>query len=605
MQASNRSLLDWYRRVQYGQIKLPRFQRFEAWDRGKISSLLETVLHDLPLGITLILEVGDEEKFISRRLETAPEGESKVHEHLLDGQQRLTALWRILQNNYNSETYFVYLKEFDNYEGDSEREDLTVHWQGRYTKNGQRYPLWCDDPAECLRRGMVPTELLRPEDIQDEIDTWIEVAMAPSRPTEDFEALEQFHETKKRVNHRILELRSTVKSFNLPYLALPPQTDKTVALNVFINMNTNTKPLSTYDIIVAEVESVMGQSLHDLEMSLDELHPEVGRYSALSDVILTTSALLQGYLPNQRGAWDMDKRALVNNWEPMEAGLNRMADFLRREGIFDKQRLPTNAVLAPIAALYARDVAEHGDKRGKDELLLRRYLWHAFFSDRYENAAASRAFADFNSLKRLMRGETKANGETYTESDIPIFAEHSLAEVEELMTADWPKRTTIRGRGILAVVNRLGAQDFSTGEPLHPQNIGDRHYHHIFPDALLKEAEIKSYLALNCALISDRTNIAIGHKDPLKYLQDRYEWASEDVVRERLQSHLIPVEELANGGYEGLSETEKTEKLRADFETFIRRRAELVHRAVQLLSEGRQLSASVVYEAQDAQEVNR
>jgi hypothetical protein len=34
---------------------------------------------------------------------------TKVLEHLLDGQQRLTALWRVLHNNYEDETYFVYV----------------------------------------------------------------------------------------------------------------------------------------------------------------------------------------------------------------------------------------------------------------------------------------------------------------------------------------------------------------------------------------------------------------------------------------------------------------------------------------------------------------
>ena len=64
---------------------------------------------------------------------------------------------------------------------------------------------------------------------------------------------------------------------------------------------------------------------------------------------------------------------------------------------------------------------------------------------------------------------------------------------------------------------------------------------------------------------------------------------------ERLQSHLIPVEELANGGYEGLSEKEKTEKVKRDFTAFIQKRAELVIKAVSLLAEGRQLSAAEIY----------
>ena len=75
-------------------------------------------------------------------------------------------------------------------------------------------------------------------------------------------------------------------------------------------MNTNSKPLSTYDIIVAEVESVMGQSLHDLEEGLNTRYPDVAKYSPLPNLILNTSALLQGFLPNQRGAWDMDKKKM-------------------------------------------------------------------------------------------------------------------------------------------------------------------------------------------------------------------------------------------------------------------------------------------------------
>jgi len=596
MEARNRRLSDWYGQIKRGEIKLPRFQRFEAWDRQRICSLVETVIHNLPLGITLVLEIGDEEKFVSRFMETAPESGNRVYEHLLDGQQRLTALWRTFHNNYEWESYFVYLKEFDKYENDEDRGDTTIYWRGRYyKKNQEKYPLWCDDPVQCLRRGMIPTSLLKPEDIQTEIDNWIETATNPDEPSDGKEELKAFYDFKKQVSDRIKDLRAIVANYNLPYLSLPPQTDKSVALNVFINMNTNSKPLSTYDIIVAEVENVMGQSLHDLEASLNDRHPEVARYSTLSDLILTTSALLQGHLPNQRGAWDMDKRKLVEYWEKMEDGLRRMANFLKSEGIYDEERLPTNAVLAIIAALCT-EIPASGDKRGQDELLLKKYLWHSFFTDRYENSAATKAYADFLVLRNVIRAERKENGNPCSPDDVPIFRDHKFVEVEELMTGEWPKRASILGRGILAATCRLGALDFSTGERLDLNNIAERHYHHVFPDALLKEAGIDGFLAINCALISDKTNFSIGRKDPVDYLKDRYQWASEAIVQERLQSHLIPVPELANGGYEGLSETAKSEKLKRDFEDFIHKRAELVLRAVKLLAEGRQLSPADVFQ---------
>ena len=86
MEAHNRNLQKWYDRINNGEIKLPRFQRFEAWDKHRISSLLTTVVQGLPLGITLVLEVGDREKFVSRYLATAPKSNSRVFEQLLDGQ---------------------------------------------------------------------------------------------------------------------------------------------------------------------------------------------------------------------------------------------------------------------------------------------------------------------------------------------------------------------------------------------------------------------------------------------------------------------------------------------------------------------------------------
>ena len=46
-------------------------------------------------------------------------------------------------------------------------------------------------------------------------------------------------------------LRERVAHFNLPYLALPATTEADVALKVFVNMNTNSKPLSMFDLTVA------------------------------------------------------------------------------------------------------------------------------------------------------------------------------------------------------------------------------------------------------------------------------------------------------------------------------------------------------------------
>lgn len=586
--------------IKRGEIKLPRFQRHEAWDKGRIASLMRTIAEDLPLGITLVLTVGEEEKFESRYLETAPDSGPRVLEHLLDGQQRLTALWRTLHNNYEHFTYFVYLPEWDKH-GEQDSETLEVYQWGRFMRNGQRYPLWCDRPEDCLKRGLVPTNLLKPEDIQAEIDQWISEATQGQRPSDPNE-LESFFEWKKSISDRVKDLRSTVRNYNLPYLALPSSTHQQTALDVFINMNTNSKPLSTYDIIVAQVESVIGQSLHELQEGLNERQPEVKHYWDLSYLILNSSALLQDKLPNQRGLAEMNKRLLVQNWDKLELGLGSMARFLAGEGILDKQRLPTNAVLAVIAALYP-EIPDRGDARGVAEILLRKYLWSAFFTDRYENSAASKAYQDHQALKRVINGDTKADGTRYTEADVPALNRllHPLATLEELLTVGWPKRDTIRGRGVLAVASRLGARDFATGQVMTRESLAQREYHHLFPAALLAEAGIDGDLSLNCALISGPTNRNIGRKEPLRYLKERYKWVDEGHVNDRLNSHLIPIDELRTGGYEGIpDESTRNERITSDFRAFLQKRGELMVRAAGMLADGRNPTAGQVLEALNA-----
>lgn len=596
--ALDRSLADWFQSIANGQIKLPRFQRHEAWDRNRISSFLNTVVHNLPVGVALVLEVGDDEKFISRYIKTAEENKSfRVTQHLLDGQQRLTAMWRALHNNYEYETYFIHIQELDKHSDDAEADEIDVFARTRYyKKDGRRFPLWCDIPSDCLDRGYIPTHLLRPADIQPEIDDWINQATLNRKPSADeenaFAKLEEYNQFKEILKSHITKLRERVAHFNLPYLSLPTATEKEVALQVFINMNTNSKPLSRYDIIVAEVESATGDSLHDLQQRLIEKCPEASRLYDVSFQILATSALLQDRLPNERGMIDMDKVKMVENWEVMENCIKNMASFLNRQGIYDRQRLPSNAVLGVIAACY-RDIPEHGDFRGKAEILLQRYLWSAFFSDRYENSAASRAHMDYRGLTRLIQLAE------FTEEDlnqIPCLnrAEYPIATAEELQIVDWPKRESIRARAILAVANHLGAYDFADNRHADYESLQHREYHHLYPDALLKEADINSFKALNCALITWKTNRNIGRKDPITYLEERTGWVEKETIEKRLHSHLIPYEELGTSDYSSLPSEERTKLIQEDFNKFLETRAQWISIAAQELSEGRSITAEGV-----------
>lgn len=607
--AQDRQVAIWFQKIENGEIKLPRFQRHQAWDRTRVCSLLDTVTKNLPLGVTLLLNV-DEEQFVSRYLVTAPETGGRVTEHLLDGQQRLTALWRSLHNNYDDSKYFLYVPKYDS-DRDIEigEEDISVFYRNRWIhKNKALMPLWADIPAETFSRGLIPLELLRPGDIAGEYENWVNSAVLPFKPGATIdnyeEKLYEWMNFKSEILNLIRDYRETISHFNLPYLALPAQTSKDTALQVFINMNTNSKPLSQYDIIRAEIEGVKGVSLDDYQNKLNNTYSNIHYYFELPFLILATSALMQDKLPSQRGMWDMKKELVVENWDKMSLGLSKMANFLESQGIYDQSRLPTNAVLAVIAALYTY-IPESLDAKGIAEILLKKYLWSSFFTDRYENAAASGAYSDFIALKNIITNKAKENGIAYLDSDVPVLdrSKHPLSTEDELIRVGWPKRENIRARAIMAVYSKLGAHDFADGSALTRLALteGKRHYHHVFPAALLSEAGVPSDLALNCALITDKTNLNISNKEPFKYLKERYSWVSEEIVNSRLKSHLIPVEELKNGGYLELSSDEKIDKIKIDFENFISRRAKYVARAVSYLAEGRDISANEIISEVESQ----
>lgn len=109
MDARNRSIKDWLTKIRTNQIMLPRFQRFEAWGPNLVTDLLTNIIRELPLGSTLVLGVGDKMPFISREIVSAPKEGDRTNELLLDGQQRITAIWRSLNDTYPDKTYLISL----------------------------------------------------------------------------------------------------------------------------------------------------------------------------------------------------------------------------------------------------------------------------------------------------------------------------------------------------------------------------------------------------------------------------------------------------------------------------------------------------------------
>lgn len=579
MHAHDRFLSEWFNRIRSRQITLPRFQRFVAWGHGEVSGLLTTVLRGLPSGAALILEVGDEEKFKSRTMVDAPESGEKVTEQLLDGQQRLMALWRSLHDKYQDRSYLI---GFEDDPGDGSAKLPFVYGQARWSKSGSRFPIWVDDPRECWSRGFIPITLLRPEDISPEMRQWIATAVGNDR------------EQENKLFDKIIDLRDKVRAFNLPYLALPAKTPKEVALDVFIKMNTSSVHLSTYDIVVALVEEETGKSLHDHVDALNVSVPRASEYADLPGLVLDVVALRQDRIPSQAGYRGIDYARMLNEWEAVVKCIKGMVSFLESESIFDAQRLPSYTAIPILAALWEH-LPTQPDKLGNARHLLRKFLWRAFLTSRYEQSSTSNALQDYRGLRRVLC-------EGAAEDVVPILNQESypLPTKEIVLQADWPKRKTILGRGLLALQIKCGAEDLADGARATVATITSkehpREYHHLFPAATLDAAGIPDeqvFRALNCALVTWRTNRTISDQDPITYLKERADNCTlgEEELKRRLGTHLIPYARLAVD-YNGMSDDERRGRVRNDYDAFLSARAEILAKAAHRACEGKALESS-------------
>lgn len=539
IEARNRPLPDWFTRIRTRQTVLPRFQRFEAWGHESVIQLFNTILQDLPVGALLVLDVGNEEPFISRTIKGGPEAGERVTEHLLDGQQRLTALWRGLHNNYDERTYFLFLTP-----DEETHMPYFVDSIARWKKEGDAKPrpFWANSIKEQWKRRMIPLDLCSPDiSSQQRFREWAKEAI------EDQDERELNSDT-------VTLVRQKFAGFNLPFLSLPVTTKKQTALDVFIKMNTSAAPLSTYDIVVAQVEAGMGKSLHDLVADTRTVCPAITAYYAPEELALYGSALLQGRAPTNATYLAKDfGPQLLANWEKFLTGVSRTADFLEQERVFDSARLPTDVVLPVLVALWA--IAPNGlDAEGRARTILRKYLWRAFFSNRYEKSTNSRALTDSNELTRLVTGKDGATPAIFDDT------QHPLPQQEEIVASGWPVRRDRLARAILAIALKQGGIDLADGSTATRANLAKREYHHLFPVAYLARLGVPDeevYLSLNCALVTWKTNRDISDKEPEHYLAERREGnkLGDAEVKARLASHLIPYDEMVAGDYKAFLKT--------------------------------------------------
>jgi len=582
VQAESKAIKDWLDDVRRGVVRLPRFQRGEVWNASLVSKFIAAVLQKRPLGVFLVLRVDpNKQPFKTQSIAGADNNGEICREHLLDGQQRLMALWRAFEGQYEGYAFYAKFEE----EKDTYAFDEVIH----VITTGKVNRRWIGKPEYEFEKQYIPIPVLKPGGFRLAAD-WTEKA-APDA------------ESRGRLSTFVGKLHSIIEGTQMPFLPMPIETSPEDAIDTFIEVNTSSVRLKPFDIAVAQFEAETSDSLLDLVDEVRRDFPEVVRLelkggigdperkSGIGDLVLKVACVKRDKKPTYSNYKHIIP-TLKRDWQPIRQGLDRAAQILGdEEHIWDARLLPSTVPLRVLAALYPF-IPKSGDERSKAGRLVRKYLWRSFVTDWYARQANDRLFNDFKALKSALQNKTFVVAKGSSTRPVTVF-DVDLPDADALMAEGFPTKAGILKRAILAVSVRKGARDVASDVKISAKNIGKRQHHHIFPVHLLRQhaGGEDPNLALNCMFLDAPTNNDWRNEWPGDYLMERVVQSglkgakARQAIENRLDSHLIP------GGTVMRAKEIRTDKtLGQIYQDFLRERAEMILDAFRTLCEGEELS---------------
>lgn len=545
--------------IKSGKIQLPDFQRGWVWDDEHIRDLLASISLSYPIGTVMLLKTGgDLIRFKARNIEGAPNPQEDAKQLILDGQQRLTALFQVLHSEKVVQTKNARKKPVERW--------YYVHMRKALSPNGDRDEAIMSLPLEKQVknfRGEIVEDYSTPE-------KEYENGLFPLNRVfdnaqwrwgferfwgNDFEKWNLFREFEQEIIHRFM-------SYLLPLILIEETTPKEAVCQVFEKVNTGGVTLTVFELLTASFAA----EEYPLRDDWRSRHSHLKKHPVLQNVestdFLQAIALLVTYTrrkqafvagiseDNAPGISCKRKDILKLNvqeyqeWaEKLTHGFERTARFLHRQKIFTARDLPYRTQVVPLAAIMTL-LGDEADKDGVQGKIAEWY-WCGVLGELYGSAVESRFARDLPEVVEWVRGA----GTTPKTVDDANFVPDRLYTLRTRNSAAY--------KGIQALLMRNGCQDFQTGETVEVQTFfaDSIDIHHIFPSDWCDKNGIDKGLRdciVNKTPLAYRTNRSIGSKSPKVYLEQiqRIATISEERMNQILTSHLITPKSLLTDNFD-------------------------------------------------------
>jgi hypothetical protein len=369
-----------------GRLVVPRFQRDYEWRPDFVVSLLASVARNWPCGQLLLME-GDRE-FPSRTLRGVDEEVGAVTYSVLDGQQRLTALYRAFFDRDPKRVFFFRVGKY------AREREITDESFGHVTRG--TWDRICPDlprqadPARRVAPTGRPTrpalELVEEERIvtlktyldDNEWEAWL--GSVPDEQKDELRAVRG-------------PLAARLGAYQFPATLIDEADNEDTLTSLFVTVNLRQRILGTFDLVVAKSWRRDGFDLRQrwFDATGRDREGEPGAeatYPALRDFGVDPELLLR--LLALRAGRDSTSKAVLVGLAPdfvrANAGgalkaLDGSLRFLKAHAGVIPESLPSDTLVLPVASAL---VDKPGLTRGEEsQARLLQWFWAATFGQRY------------------------------------------------------------------------------------------------------------------------------------------------------------------------------------------------------------------------------
>ncbi len=553
MQTTTYRISEILRRIKEKSLTIPEFQRRFTWNEGQVKLLIDSIARNYPIGSLLLLLKSPALELGSRSIEAVireeyppevilgaeDEGQDAEHFYVLDGQQRLTFLARVLMNAHPKKSYYFDLQLLI--------EDFPSNELTWFRNRSKKYP-----PPERKDKG----RLIRSDVALD--STKVEVYV--SEYLEDSDDLPELRDDRTKRLEASAQIKSvfeTIRNYQIPAVILERDAQVESICRIFETINSTGTRLTTFDLAVAKF--FPEPNLRDLWNSTQEEYPVLVEFEIDGERVLQTIAL---YLAGKEekntevsrsALLAINPQSLKESWHLAAKSLANVYTWARGQGS-RKSTLPNHGVLVAIAAARAW---ESEINKSLSESVLRKWYFCKVLQQGSTQRSNSQISRDFSSLMTYLKT-----------GDQPEFPKVLLSRTTLLNLT----RKDAYYKAIQSLMATTIRHDLKTGQTIDGNS--EIEEHHIFPRRLAKNNKIPKGLidtVVNQIPILAQSNRSLRDQEPFYYLDKLVKSARQtdtvDDLKRKFSDAMIPLN----------PEEDSLDDLKVErFKQFLEKRADLL-----------------------------